>query len=311
MTRSSSRSSRCSRNCANAHGFTLVEVLIAMTITGIVVGSVLSLCLSSRELYANDVNRTELNQNLRGALDLIGIDVRQAGERLPGDFYALEVVDGDAGAPDTLIVRRNLLGEVLPLCKRIFAGGAVDSLRVAKDTDDPPQGCAPLADDDGNGYPDNIDLWRDYRDARGGEVWAYVYNPVKRWGEWFLYDDDGDTSDYLERGNTNAWANSYKVKQQCRLYMLEERRYTLDDGLLTLGFNADDDSPLNVAADVIDFQVRAVLNDGTIVDQLDEDGAWTDLAAIEVTLLAENTVDGQEMQRSMSARFFPRNVLSN
>ena len=64
--------------------------------------------MSNRGLFNVDMVRTKLNQNLRSSLDIVGMNVREAGENLPGAFPAVELIDGGAG-PDHLILRRNLL----------------------------------------------------------------------------------------------------------------------------------------------------------------------------------------------------------
>src|SRR5262245_46614160 len=113
-----------SRACAS--GFTLIEVLVAMMVMVIVLGATLGIALSSRTLFETDQHRTSVNQNLRAGLDLLGIDVRQAGERLPFDAPAVTITDGSSGAPDQLTLARNMLDYVLPVCVNLHSGSAAD-----------------------------------------------------------------------------------------------------------------------------------------------------------------------------------------
>lgn len=308
--------SRFSRSCGEtgrrpSTGFTLIELLVAFVIVSIVVGSALSIALSSRNMMTTDEERTRLNQQLRGTLDLLGIDIRQTGERLPGDFPAIEIVDGASGAPDTLILRRNLLDEVLPLCETLVKDEVVTEVRVADGGSTPPQGCAPVADDDSNGTPDNIDAWRAFRTAAGGQMAAYIHNPVEQDGEWFLFDGDGSTEHFLHKGNGDPWQIDHEVDQQCRIYALEERTYRMSGGLLQFVQNTDVGNAVNVSANLIDFQIRAHMVDGTFRDTLDANDEWTDLRAVEITVQAR-TDNGQDgLTRAVTARFFPRNILSN
>ncbi len=300
--------SPCSRSCAS--GFTLLELLVALAVAGVLVGSALTIALSSRDMMTADEQRTRLNQSLRGGLDLLGIDIRQSGERLPDDFPAIEIVDGASGAPDTLVLRRNLLDEVLPLCETLTATTVQDTVRVADDGADPPQGCAPVGDDDGDGWPDNIGSWRGYRLIGGGAAPVYVYNPVDRVGEWFLFDDDAESNVELHKGNDDPWQTTYEIDQQARVYMLEERRYGLADDLLQFTLDMETE-PVHVSAYLTDFQVRAVMDDGSMLDTFDADDDWTRLRSIEVSVEAR-VEDGEEgMTRRLTARFFPRNILSN
>jgi type IV pilus assembly protein PilW len=249
-----------------------------------------------------------LNQNLRSSLDLLGIDVRQAGERLPGDFPAIEIVDGGTG-PDRLILRRNLVDEVLPLCAALQEGVVDDEVAVASGDPDPPPGCDPVPDDDADGWPDNVGAWRAYRAANGAEVPAYVFNPVDGVGEWFVFDGDGATNLLLHKGNDDAWAADYDVDEQCRLYLLEQREYRLDSGLLQL-LQTQDGEPVHVAAQLLDFQVRAIDEDGAVLESLSVDDAWKQLRAIEVTVIAQGGAASGAMERSLTVRFFPRNAMS-
>jgi type IV pilus assembly protein PilW len=277
----------------------------------LIVGSALTVALSSRDVLTADERRTRLNQTLRGTLDLLGIDVRQAGERLPADFPAIEIVDGTGGAPDALVLRRNLLDEVLPLCETLTAGEVADEVLVAVSGSSPPQGCAPVADDDGDGWPDNIGTWRAHRIANAGQVNAYVYNPVAAVGEWFVFDGDGTTALQLHKGNADPWQATYEIDQQGRVYMLEQRTYELAGGVLQFTRDTDTGNPVHVNANLVDFQVRAVMTDGSIQDGLGPTDDWTDLRSIEVTVEARTDGGDGEMTRALTARFFPRNILSN
>lgn len=291
-------------------GFTMLELLVAFAVTSILLGIALSITLASRRVVTADQQRIRLNQTLRSSMDLLGIDVRQAGERLPPDFPAIEVQNGEDGEPDTLILRRNMLSEVLPLCGELVEGEVEEEVRVADDGADPPVGCEPVPDSNADGWPDNLGAWRDYRDANGGTVPVFVYNPIGGFGEWFLFDGDGETTDWVHKGDGDPWLQTYEVDQQGRIYMLEQRTYRLDDGLLQFTVNTNTAAPIHISANLIDFQVRVIV-DGVAQDELDTDQSWTDLSALEIVVTARLDEGRNPMTRSLTARFFPRNVLSN
>lgn len=275
-----------------------------------VTGAALTLALSGRRIYQTDQNRTSLNQNLRAGLDLLGIDVRQAGERIPADFPAIEIVNGTGGGADTLVLRRNLLDAVLPVCGDITAGSTTAQLVVGDRNPSPPAGCDPVLDQDADGWPDNLGAWRAYRQAGGGAILAYVYNPVGQYGEYFTYDSEDSANLRLHKGNGDAWANSYGVSEGCRVYVVEQRTFRLNGGLLQLLMNGDTATPLNLVCDVTGFQARAHMQDGSVLDTLDATTSWPGLEALEVTLSGQVTFQGRVLNRSLSARYFPRNVLS-
>jgi type IV pilus assembly protein PilW len=277
-----------------------------------VVGAVtLAVTLSTRGSYDADRTRTGVNQNLRAALDRIGVEIRQAGERLPSDVPAIEITDGAGGAPDTLILRRNLVDEVLPLCGSLDAGATDATVPIADPGASPRAGCAPVDDVDGDGFPDNVGAWRAFRDARGGGAWAWLYNPVLGTGEWLLYDADGADPSEIGRGDGQAWALDHADDQACRLYLLEQRTYSLSpDSLLEFTIDADTADPIHLSGHVLDFQARAVLDDGTVLDALDGSTPWTSLRAIEIVVVGRDQTAGRNIERSLAARFLPRNVLS-
>jgi type IV pilus assembly protein PilW len=286
---------------------------VAMTVTLIVLGTVFSLAFSSQDVFETDKQRTQLNQNLRSGIDLLGIDVRQAGERLPGDAPAIEILDGVDGAPDTLILRRNMLDEVLSVCKEIDAGSSADSVFTArKDASGHyPPGCAPADDLDSDGWPDNLQAWRDYREAHGGVVQAYIHNPAKHVGEFFLYDAEDISTFHIHKYNDDAWQYDYDLPDNSRVYILEQRRFFVEDGVLKCVINEDTDNALNLVSHIADFQCGAVQADGSLRPSMSAAEAWSTLEAVEVSLVAESKWEERSMSRALTTRFFPRNAMSN
>jgi type IV pilus assembly protein PilW len=251
-------------------------------VTVVIAGATLTIALSTRGMFETDQHRTTINQNLRAGIDLLGIDVRQAGERLPFDAPAVQINDGSGGAPDTLTLSRNMLDYVLPLCKDITAGSNADTVFTAKKklpgSGKIPQGCIPVPDENGDGWPDNLEAWREYRIANGG--------------------------------NADNWQYSYSTNQEPRIYILEQRSFRLQDDILQCIINDDTSNALNLVNRMRDFQVRAVFKDGTIQSTL-AGKTWTDLESLEITLVGGESFGARDMDRTVVTRFFPRNILSH
>jgi type IV pilus assembly protein PilW len=76
------------RSANRQQGFTLVELLVAMAVTGIVMGAVYSTCKSQQDSYVAQEQVTELQQNLRAALYTMGHEIRMAGFDPTGDASA-------------------------------------------------------------------------------------------------------------------------------------------------------------------------------------------------------------------------------
>jgi type IV pilus assembly protein PilW len=67
------------RNTKREQGFTLVELLVAVVITGVVVGGIYSTFYSQQKSYLVQEEVTAMQQQLRAAMHLIERDIRVAG----------------------------------------------------------------------------------------------------------------------------------------------------------------------------------------------------------------------------------------
>ena len=66
----------------SSSGFSMLELLVGMTVAFVVMSAALGVALSARDLFRSDQARAGLNQDLRSAKQLLVTDLRQAGERL-------------------------------------------------------------------------------------------------------------------------------------------------------------------------------------------------------------------------------------
>jgi type IV pilus assembly protein PilW len=64
---------------SNKNGFTLIELLVAMAISGIVAGAIFTAFQSQQKSYLIQDQVTEMQQNLRAAMDIMVRDIRMAG----------------------------------------------------------------------------------------------------------------------------------------------------------------------------------------------------------------------------------------
>lgn len=284
-------------------GFTLVELLVASVIALLVMAMAAESTTSLRNLYLHDIVRTRLNQDMRASLDLIGVNIRQAGENFSASFPAIEIIDGGSGA-DELVMRRNLIDEVLNVCADISGGTAEDEIEFANGGVQ--AGCS---------YSSNAfgySTWSAYRLAdENQQVRAYMYNIGNKTGEFFDYVGETDTGAELRIATSGStWTQDYPVGTSA-VYLIEEWRFRLNGDVLELIIDGDDTSPLNVAFGLTEFQVTAVYEDGSTATSLDVNDDWTELAAIEVSLSAQDTFANRIITSSLSSRFFPRNILSN
>lgn len=67
------------KSLACSKGFTIIELLIAMAVSGILMGAVFKIYSSQQAHYAAQLDVTEMQQNVRAALKLLSRDIRMAG----------------------------------------------------------------------------------------------------------------------------------------------------------------------------------------------------------------------------------------
>ncbi len=292
-------------------GFSLTELLVGMTLTLVVFGAALVLSVGSKRIYDADKRRTDTNQNLRASKELLVSDLRQIGERLATDFPAFEIINGAGGAPDEIVIRRNLLDTVLRVCREVK--NQKRRIYVGEKTLPPPPGCTLLPDDDANGFPDNVDDWRDLRLAIGGSnVRGYIYDPVSGNGEFFTYRRERNLTEhlFLLTAPTPNWKYTYPVANQCRLYFLEERRYQLNGDLFELVVNGDTARPQTIANEIVNFQATANMKVGAPKTTFGAGDSWSDLRGIQVSLESEVPLRDTVLHRSWQSEILPRNVIS-
>jgi hypothetical protein len=85
-----------------APGFSLVEMMIGLTITLIIVGAFINLLINQNRSYTSESLKQDMNLNGRIALDEIEREAMNAGTGLPGLFASVQVRNGSGSNPDTI-----------------------------------------------------------------------------------------------------------------------------------------------------------------------------------------------------------------
>ena len=115
-------------------GFSLVELIIAMTVTLIITGAVFQLMSAGQTAFRREPAMADRQLNIRMAMDLIGQDLYQAGYGMPA--FAQAFTDDLDGAGD---------GEGNPI---LGSGGEqTDVLEIFRASDCPPLSVCPLNSD--------------------------------------------------------------------------------------------------------------------------------------------------------------------
>jgi prepilin-type N-terminal cleavage/methylation domain-containing protein len=277
-------------------GFTLVEMLVASMLGLLLSGMLIASTQASRGLFSRDAKRIRLNEDLRGTLELVGSQIRLAGEGLGGRFPALLVENGVAN--DELIIRRKIFNEVLKVCEPVASGGT--SPLVFADSSLGIAGC---------GFADNTIKYTAWSAKRaGGTVKAYVYDGSTG-GQFFDYTAESNNGSRLAISTGTSWTRDYPLNSG--VYIIEQWRFFVEDGVLKLEINEEEDEVLNVADNIASFQVIGIHESGTELNDIAVGADWSKLKGVRVILTADDSAGNSEMNRTMSSEFFPRNVLSN
>jgi hypothetical protein len=276
-----------------------------MVIGMIILAMCLTTTLWNRSMYSHDLVRTRLNQNLRSALDIVGITIREAGENLVSTFPALEIVDGASGAPDEVVLRRSLIPEVLNFCQNIASGTNNADIYFANSL-----GTIAACDYASNQH--NFTVWQSERALQAGNLIAYAFDPITRNGEFINISAETDTgSEYYLTRSAGTWQNNYTAGIGA-VYILEEWRFRVQNNYLQLIQDGDTANPLNVAFGITDFQVTLSMADGTTLTSFAAVDNWSQIRTVNITLIGNDALPkGQIINSSLTSNFFLRNILSN
>ncbi len=307
-------------------GLSLVELLVGAVVATGVLGIALSGAMFNRQLFLKDLDRTEVNDRLRSALDLVGADLKQVGERLnqrDPNFPVLSI-SKDQDGNSIITIRRNLDLPVLRVCNPsgIKDGSSENSVMVYRKGGGPnvPLGCQEPEGLENNEWPPDLEAWINYRKNNGGKIRAFIYNGQE--GEFFTYDRE-DQSQFKIHRESGKWTYEYP-NSNSYISLIEERQYRLSDAnIIQLTTNAE--KTANLVGGISSFEATVIMTDPDNQDSLifadsfafNDD--WTAINSIQVTLESvgsdselnsrKSKADNPEGLR-LTRQFFPRNILS-
>lgn len=280
------RSRRSSRPSADrAAGFSLIELLVTIGITGVVLTSVVQFFALQSHKMREHTFRIETQQALRGVLDAITRDVRLAGACLPerGEMFALEGTDSADG--DSVTIRTGLVRDDMTC-----AQGTTSTAYAS--------GTTTFTVDNAQGFV-------------VGQM-ALVYNTNDQ-GELIEVSGVGPTTITLASGVTQDYLTG------ATLYAVDERIYTIDVStdppILTLTVNGGEPQPF--AAGITQLDVQYVLDRNCPTCDVESSSAldaadWRLVNEVMVTATAVTVgglIEADETQLTQIARAKPRNLL--
>jgi len=279
-----------------------------MTIMLVASAMAFSVAFGARRLYDADSARMDLNQALRSATNMITAEIRQAGESLPPDFPAVELVNSTDG--DRLILRKALIEIVLQSCLDRVPGDT----RVRVGLSAGSGNCAIVGDSDSDGYPDNVQEFREYRLANGDDsdelANGYIFDPVTGAAEWLNIVDEADAGSNQWELVVDSLGGTYPALNQPRVYLLDETRYDLSSGRLELRRDGSN-TGLGIVEGITDFQISFLMQDGSTETSFDNTDEWSQIRLIRLDLSGEREMRDRTLSRTLTSDIFPRAILSN
>jgi len=216
----------------SSKGITLVEILVAMLLTGILAAALFKVYVNQHHAWIIQDRVIEMQQNARAAIDELTRQIRQTGYQLPSNMSPLEAYDTD---PDTIIIHYN--------------GGNCDApIEHAM-----PQPSAELRCD---GH--DVSCFYDGQ-------FAYIWDPSTEDGEWFEISHVQVAAAHIQH---NSWPLSKAYPKGSVILSLDRVKFYIDKSdtlhpMLMVQFG--NFPPQVYAEDIIDLQFNYTLKNGMIL----------------------------------------------
>ena len=214
-------------------GTSILEVLIALIITGLITTAILKLYVTQHRNYIVQDDITEIQQSARASIDELTRQIRMAGNMLP---VGLDPIKAANTNPDTITITYRLdgcdtyLSDPMPLPSAELKCGS------------------------------DISCFEDSQ-------WVYIFHPDSGGGEWFVLTEVQAAARHLQH-NTMDLSRAYTA-DAIILTMKQIKFYvdnTTDPEHPTLMISIPGESPHVFAENISDLQFRYRLKNGVVVD---------------------------------------------
>jgi len=288
-------------------GISLVELLLAMLVAGIIIQLAYLGFSWNRQLYLNDQVRNEANQNLATAFSIVGSDIKQAGAGLDASFPAVLISPyptNPSGTPNLnsptfptfnseITLRRLILGTQPRICPNnattpptTISGSpteifVLNSLQPLPPSTAPPEaGCA----NDTAGIA-VVTALRNYRLQNGGSVRIFIYPSTNGSGEFLNYTGENFYPNSTSTTSTSLIVNgtltgTYNISS-AKIMLIEERKYRL-------GCSDTNIADASCPADKLQ-NLQLIVNNGNPVNLVNKIGNFTVTATIQQDITSTTT----------------------
>ena len=232
------------------YGMTMVELLIALLITGILSVAMFRIYINQHQVWTAQSSVIEMQQNARAAMDELTRQIRMAGYGLPSSLVMLDAYDGN---PDSISIRYRVNDNLATLSSAATIYSTLD-----------------LAGSDLSHY------------CAGQQL--YIFNPVTETGEFFTVATTDSAAATMT--HSTALSDSYPAGSQVlAICQLTYRVDKSDADHPTLIVRVDNGVENAYAEDINDLQINYKLKNGTVVA---EPILLEDVRQIGITLTARS-----------------------
>ncbi len=278
------------RSKYTSRGFTLIELIVGLLILSIVSGLALNAFVNASKDFSQDKKTIDSSQNLSAILEIIGNDIKQAGEQISdSNFPAIEISQNDANS--SIIIVRRALNTTLTLCESIPVADPDRTRLLVVDTKpsmtDTRCNALPTTLQASNiASPNILTEARNYRCKLGDPnadystsadycataVLSNATNSNFQKVRGAISDGSGHIRTFIYTGEDTSVANEYGLQVTAPalitgsrndvpyivgspVYLIEERQYTLTGGNLTV--SVDGETPKTLIRGIDRFKVSA------------------------------------------------------
>lgn len=289
--------------CRSQGGFTLIELLVALTMTSLIAAMTLGHVFMIRDHYFKDVIRTRINSNLRSAMDIVAMNIRQSGENLQTSFPVILLTNSTSTSSDVLTLRRGLYQEVLTLCVNAASGATTLNVSSTAVTNPDCQAANVAA---------LYNVFNTYRTQNSGNVRAFIYDSITGASQFVNYTG-GSTAGGQYSLTVNGLSAAYP-RLTTHIYLIEQYEFSRDLVNNTLDLVVDGQTAQRqpVAFSVTAFDVVLQMEDGSDLTSwaFGNPSTWRDISRVQIYLTGQENFKGHTISSGIQSAYFPRNVLS-
>jgi hypothetical protein len=218
----------------NTRGLSLIEILIALLLTGIVTAAIFKVYINQHKNWVVQGEITNMQQNARAAIDELTREARMAGHELPPGLPCIEAYDTN---PDTIVIKYTSGGCYAPI---------VHSMPM------------PSSELRCDGY--DVSCFQD------GQM-AYIYHPDSGGGEFFEISLVQSGSQHIQH---NDWPLSKCYDKDAIIVSLEQVKFYIDNTTNpdqpALMMQIVGQPPAIYAENIEDLQFRYRMKNGGVID---------------------------------------------